>query len=248
MILTIANKELKTLFGSPLAWSVLAVMQFILAWIFLARLDAFVGVQSQLVRLANPPGVTEVVVVPLFGSAAILLLMAAPLLTMRLISEERRNQTMTFLISAPVSMTQIILGKFFGLMLFLAAVIGLLALMTLSLYAGGALDTGLLLSNMTGLLLLAASYAALGLYVSCLTDHPAIAAIGALGALLALWSINLAAAGDPDSVLHALSLLKHYENFSKGLVDTFDAAYYVLFISAFLALAIRRLDRDRLLG
>lgn len=247
MILTIANKELKTLFGSPLAWFVLAVMQLILAWIFLARLDAFVGVQSQLVRLTTPPGVTEVVVAPLFGSAAILLLMAVPLLTMRLISEERRNQTMTFLISAPVSMTQIILGKFFGLMLFLAAVIGLLALMTLSLYAGGSLDSGLLASNMAGLLLLAASYAALGLYVSCLTDHPVIAAIGALGALLALWSINLAA-GDSDSVLHALSLLKHYENFSKGLVDTFDAAYYLLFISTFLALAIRRLDRDRLLG
>ena len=162
MIFTLAAKELKALFASPLAWIVLAIVQLILAWIFLSRLDTFLLLQPQLVQLAQPPGATEVVAAPLFGSAAVLLLMAVPLLSMRLIAEERRNQTMPLLLSAPLSMTEIVVGKFIGLMLLLAALIGLCALMALSLYACTTPDLGLLAGNLLGLLLLSACYAALG--------------------------------------------------------------------------------------
>ena len=247
MIFTLAAKELKALFASPLAWIVLAIVQLILAWIFLSRLDTFLLLQPQLVQLAQPPGATEVVAAPLFGSAAVLLLMAVPLLSMRLIAEERRNQTMPLLLSAPLSMTEIVIGKFVGLMLFLAALIGLCALMALSLYAGTAPDLGLLAGNLLGLLLLSACYAALGLYVSCLTSHPVLAAVGALGALLGLWVINIAA-GTPESLLHWFSLLKHFESFNRGLIYSADVAFLVLFTLTFLALAIRRLDADRLRG
>jgi len=247
MIFTLAAKELKALFAAPLAWVVLAIVQLVLAWIFLSRLDTYLLLQPQLVQLAQPPGATEVVAAPLFGSAAVLLLMAVPLLSMRLIAEERHNQTMPLLLSAPLSMTDIVVGKFIGLMLFLAALIGLSALMALSLYTGTAPDLGLLAGNLLGLLLISACYAALGLYVSCLTSHPALAAVGALGALLGLWVINLAA-GSPESLLHWFSLLKHFESFNRGLIDTADIAFLVLFTVTFLALAIRRLDADRLRG
>jgi len=248
MIFTLAAKELKSLFASPLAWIVLAILQLILAWIFLSRLDTFLLLQPQLVQLNQPPGATEVVTAPLFGSAAVLMMMAVPLLSMRLIAEERRNQTMPLLLSAPLSMTEIIIGKFIGLMLFLAALIGLSGLMALSLYAGTvALDLGLLAGNLLGLLLISACYAALGLYVSCLTSHPALAAIGALGALLGLWVINVAP-GTPESLFHWFSLLKHFESFNRGLIDSADLAFLLLFILTFLALAIQRLDADRLRG
>ena len=247
MIFTLAAKELKALFAAPLAWVVLAIVQLVLAWIFLSRLDSYLLLQPQLVQLAQPPGATEVVAAPLFGSAAVLLLMAVPLLSMRLIAEERHNQTMPLLLSAPLSMTEIVVGKFIGLMLFLTALIGLSALMALSLYTGTAPDLGLLAGNLLGLLLISACYAALGLYVSCLTSHPALAAVGALGALLGLWVINLAA-GSPESLLHWFSLLKHFESFNRGLIDTADIAFLVLFTVTFLALAIRRLDADRLRG
>src|SRR5947208_16413220 len=102
MIFTIAGKELRTLFASPLAWIVLGVVQVITAYAFLKRLDDFLQIQPQLVQLATPPGVTELVIAPLFGTSAIVLLVAAPLLGMRLIAEERRNQTMVFLTSAPL--------------------------------------------------------------------------------------------------------------------------------------------------
>ncbi|MGH8711909.1 MAG: ABC transporter permease [Burkholderiales bacterium] len=247
MVFTLAAKELKSLFAAPLAWLILVIVQLLLAWIFLSRLDTFLLLQPQLVQLTLPPGVTEVVLAPLFGSAAVLIMMAVPLLSMRLIAEERRNQTMPLLLSAPLSMTEIVIGKFVGLMLFLAALIGLSALMAFSLYAGTAPDVGLLAGNLLGLLLLSACYAALGLYVSCLTSHPVLAAVGTLGALLGFWVIDVAA-GTPESLLNWFSLLKHFESFNRGLIDSADLAFLLLFTLTFLALAIRRLDADRLRG
>ena len=247
MTFTIANKELRALFGSPLAWIILAVLQVILAYVFLGNVDGFLAIQPQLSTMANAPGITEIIVMPLFGSSAIFLLMAVPLMSMRMIAEERRNQTLTLLFSAPVSMTEIALGKFIGLIVFLGAIIGLIALMSLSLYLGGSIDLGLLAANVLGLILLAGAFAALGLFISSLTDQPIIAAVGSLGVLILLWIINISA-GDANSVMHYLSLLKHFESFNRGMIDTTDLAYYILFIVLFLTLAIRRLDAERLRG
>lgn len=245
MIRIIIGKELRSLFTSPLAWVVLAFLQIILGWIFLTRVDYFLTVQAQLARVPNAPGLTEIVVVPLFGIASIVLLMSVPLLTMRLVAEERRNQTMTLLISAPLSMTQIVLGKYFATVIFLALVGGLIVLMGLSLLPGGELDGGLIATNLVGLLLLTGSFAAIGLFVSCLTTHPVVAAVGTLAAFLVLWLINIATS-DPASPLHLLSLLKHFESFINGSIAVTDLIYFVLLIAVFLILSIRRLDADRL--
>lgn len=91
MILAIASKELKSLFISPLAWFLLALIQIILTWVFLGRLDAYLHVQPQLQQIANSPGFTEIIVTPVFAMAALLLLMIVPLLTMRLLAEERKK-------------------------------------------------------------------------------------------------------------------------------------------------------------
>ena len=245
MIGTIVGKELRALFSSPLAWVVLAFLQVILGWIFLTRVDYFLTVQDQLARVPNAPGLTEIVVVPLFGIASIVLLMSVPLLTMRLVAEERRSQTMAMLISAPLSMTEIVLGKFLATLFFLALVDGLIVLMALSLLMGGKLDTGLIFTNLVGLLLLTGSLAAIGLFVSCLTTQPVVAAVGSLAAFLGLWLINIAAS-DPSSPLHLLSLLKHFESFMSGSIAATDLIYFVLLTAVFLILSIRRLDADRL--
>jgi ABC-2 type transport system permease protein len=224
------------------------LVQLVLAWIFLAHLDTFLQIQPQLVRIANPPGATETIIAPVFAMAAVVLLMITPLLTARLIAEERRNHTMTFLISAPISMVDIVLGKFLGLMVFFCVMIALVTTLSMSLLAGGPLDFGLLLSNIAGLFLITACFASLGLYFSCLSAHPAIAAAGALGALLILWILDIASADDRDSVTRDFSLLAHYENFNRGMIDTFDLAYFSLFILVFLVLSVRRLDEKRLRG
>ncbi|MCC6533251.1 MAG: ABC transporter permease subunit [Burkholderiales bacterium] len=247
MIFTLAGKELRSLFASALAWIVLAVLQLILAWVFLMRLDGFFEVQPRLAHLANAPGATELVVAPLFSAAAVVLMMATPLLGMRLIAEERRNRTMTLLVSAPISMTQIVLGKFLGLVAFLAVPIGLVAAMALALMAGGTLDLGLLAANALGLALLLATFAAVGVFTSSLTRQPIIAAVLALGLLLASWLASLANP-DPNHVMQLVSITRRFESFNAGMVDSADVAWHVLAICMFIGLTIRQLDRERLVG
>ncbi len=256
MIFTIASKELKALFASPLAWVVLTGMQIIIGYGFLKRLDDFLQIQPQLAQMPSPPGVTELVAAPTFATLAAILLFAVPLLAMRLIAEERRNQTMVLLISAPVSITEIVLGKFLGLATFLLLVIGLVTLMPLSLAASTRLDYGLLLSLVAGLALLAACFAAVSLYISCLTAHPMVAALGAFGALLAMLLMG-ETAGDslrargwhvPAALAQVLSPVKNFEPFGKGLIDTYALACLLLLTLAFLVLAIRQLEAKRLRG
>jgi ABC-2 type transport system permease protein len=190
MIFTIAAQDLRALFASPLAWLVLTVVQVILGYGFLKRLDDFLQIQSQLAQLASPPGVTELVAAPTYATAAAVLLFAIPLLAMRMIAEERRNQTMTLLLSAPISMTEIILGKFVGLMAFLLLIILLVVAMPLMLSTGTRLDMGLLATLTLALILLAASFAAVSLYASSLTAQPMAAALLSFGLLLAIKSYH----------------------------------------------------------
>jgi len=119
MIFTIAQRELKNLFLSPLAWSILAVLQLVVAFLFLSQLDTYmVTWQPRLSGIEGAPGVTDIVVAPLFQTIGFLLLLISPAITMRSISEEQRNRTLTLLLSAPVSIRDIVLGKFLGITLF----------------------------------------------------------------------------------------------------------------------------------
>jgi ABC-2 type transport system permease protein len=247
MIRLLAMRELRSLFAMPSTWFILAALQFIFAWFFLARLEAFLEVQPQLAQLANPPGVTTTVAAPIFNTVALLLMMLVPMFTMRLIAEERRNQTLTLLLSSPLSGLHIVLGKFLGLLIFLAVLMTGVPLMFYTLALGTALDHGLLLSNMLGLLLLTASYIALGLYISALTAQPIIAAIGAFAVLIGLWLADIGAVAE-NSPWHSISPLNHFQNFNNGLLDSSDAAFFILFTVVFLLLTMKRLHNNRRYG
>ena len=247
MIFTIAHKEFRCLFATPSTWFILGALQFIFAWFFLARLDAFLQVQAQLAQLANAPGATQAVAAPLFGTIALIMMMLVPVFTMRLIAEERRNQTLALLLTAPVSGTQIVLGKYLGLLLFLLLIIADCALMVLVLAAGTQLDSDLLLGNALGLVLLTAAYAALGLYISSLTAQPVVAAITALAVLFGLWLVEISAV-DSSNAWHALAPTGHFQSFNSGLLNSADLVYFVLFSATFLLLAIRRIYNNRLSG
>ena len=253
MIKLIAMREFKSLFLSPLAWAILTVTQIILCYQFLSQLESYLKVQSKLSTLESSPGITDLVVSPLLSGAAIILLLIVPLLTMRLISEEQKNQTITLLFSAPISMSQIILGKYFGVLGFLIILLMMIALMPLSLLLGTAIDLGQLASALMGLFLVLASFAAAGIYMSTLTKHPAIAAVSNFGLLFFLWIINFAGMNSRVSAdaqntisLSYFSLLNHFEPLLKGIFSTTDIIYYLLFIGLFLLLSIRRLEHMRL--
>jgi ABC-2 type transport system permease protein len=248
MIFTIAWRELRQLFLSPLAWCVLAVIQFILAWMFLIQVDQFLKYAPSLANNPGAPGVTDFISAGLFSSASIVLLMVVPLMSMRLMAEERRNGALSLLMSAPVSMTEIVLGKYLGLLLFLLIMLGMITLMPLSLMAGTHLDYGKLWSGVMGLALVLGAFAAIGLYMSTLTRQPVIAAVSSFGVLLLLWIISWAGSGDErySAIFHYLSLLDHYGSLLRGAFNTSDVIYYLLFILTFLVLSIRRLDSFRL--
>jgi len=246
--LVIAGRELRTLFLSPLAWSILGVIQILLAYMFLAQLDYYLMLQPRIAGLEDAPGVTDLLVAPLFSNAGVILLLVVPLLTMRLISEERRNRTLSLLFTAPVSMTEIVLGKYLGVFGFLLLMVAMILLMPLSLLFGGGLDFGKLGSCVLGLCLLLAGFAAVGLYISAMTGQPTVAAVSTFGALLLLWILDWTGnlAGEAGGALEYLSMLRHYESLTKGLVSTADLIYFVLFTLTFLVLSVHRLDNDRL--
>jgi ABC-2 type transport system permease protein len=249
VIFTIGLRELKSLFLSPLAWSILAVVQLILAYLFLGRIEIIQMYQAQLMAMDGAPGVTEIILPDLLGNAAIILLLVVPLLTMRLVAEERRNRTLSLLFSSPLSMTEIVLGKYLGILLFLLVLLVLIALMPLSLLAGARLDFGLLAAGFLGLALLLAGFAAVGLFMSTLTQYTTVAAISTFGALLLFWILDWSGQGFAGgNWLAYLSLFNHYKPFLDGIFDSADAVYHVLLITTFLVLSIHRLDADRLGG
>ncbi|HEY8084346.1 MAG TPA: ABC transporter permease subunit [Methylophilaceae bacterium] len=249
MIFTVAGKELRAMFSSPMGWVILALLQAVFAHFgFFAGIDQYFNIMSGAMRPEQRMGVTEFVGSNIFNMASFVMLVAVPLLSMRLISEERKNQTLTFLFSAPLTLTEIVLGKFIGLVGFLTIVIAFLAAMISSLNLWTDMDFGYIAANVIGLWFLVASFAALGVFVSSLTQQPIIAAIISFIALFALLAFDQYLASDPNSFFNHVSLMRHFEPFSRGLLDTRDFSYFILFIFTFLTLTVRRLDADRLRG
>lgn len=248
MSLLIAGRELRVLFLSPLAWSILGVVQGILAWVYLIQLDNFITLQPRLSVLEGAPGVTDMIIMPLFSLLGIMLLLIMPLITMRLISEERRGKTLTLFLSSPVSVAEIIIGKYLAVLGFIGIMLVLLLLMALAMALGTQLDYGQIAAGLLGLLLMLAAFAAIGLYISCLTQYPTVAAVITFGVLFMLWIVNWATqtGAETDEALRWLSIVQHQESFYRGLIDTTDIFYYLLIIGLFLLLSIRRLDAERL--
>ena len=243
MIATIARREYANLFLSPLAWTLLGVVQIILSWIFMAQIDNFLLLRPQLIQLENQPGVTDIVIAPVFSLAAIILLMVMPLITMRSLAEEKRSGSIQLLLSAPLTLTQLVLGKFGGLLLFVITLASLLMLMPLSLLLGTGLDLGKLASIWLAMILLLGAFSAIGLYLSSLTANPTIAAVGSFGVLLMLWILEW---GSDNPVIRYLSMLNHHRSMLEGVFDSADAVYFLLVIFLFLGLTVRQLDSERL--
>ncbi len=245
LALSIANHELRRLFKSPLAWVIMAIVQFLLAQLFIKYWEIFETRGAQYSNI----GLTEIVVTSLFQSSAIILLMVTPFITMRGFSEERRNGTMRLLLSAPITITEMVLGKFLSVLGFVLLIVAMIALMPLSLGIGTQLDYYQLFAGVLGLMLLCSSFVAIGLFISTLTQSTTVAAVSTFGVLFLLWILNLAGNSGSEqvaAVLTYLSLLTHYNNLLDGLFDLSDVVYYLIMTFTFLVLSIWRLDMERM--
>ena len=244
-IVLIAANELRRLFKSPLAWVILAVVQFLLAIFFYLLLAQFMQPSG------GGQGLTEVVVSGMYQIAGVIMLLVSPLLTMRLITEERRLGTIKLLFSSPLSITELILGKYFGITVFYCLMLAMVTLMPATLLFGTQLDLGQIASGLIGLLLLMSSFAAIGLFISSLTSQPAIAAISTFGVLFLLWIINIAGTNASErtaAIFSYLSLLNHYNNLLNGVFNSSDVLFYLLVSVFFIILSIWRLDAERTYG
>ena len=241
----IAVNELNRLFKSPLAWVIMAVVQFLLAIFFYLLLSQYMQPTSA------GAGLTEVVVSGMYQIAGVILLLVSPLLTMRLITEERRLGTIKLLFSSPLSITELVLGKYVGIITFYILILIMISLMPASLMFGTQLDLGQIASGLIGVFLLMSSFAAIGLFISSLTNSPSIAAISTFGVLFLLWIINIAGTNASEStaaIFSYLSLLKHYNSLLNGVFNSADVLFYILVSVFFIVLSIWRLDAERTYG
>ncbi len=250
MIHTIAAHELRRLMLSPLAWVILALIQFLAALQFLNSVEEFMLNQPRLINYDNPPGVSDWVVAPVFADVAFMLLMVVPIITMHSLSAEQRDKTMSLLWSAPVSMTEIVLGKYVGTLYFLLIMVSMVCVMPISLVFGTSLDMGKLFAGACGLFLMLAAFAAAGLFVSSMTNSPAVAAVASFFLLFALWLMFWINSGGQElaEVLAYISLLNHFVPLLQGSINTANVTYFILFAVTFLVFTIRRLDIRRLQG
>jgi ABC-2 type transport system permease protein len=233
-VVTLTRRELQATFFSPIAYVVGAGFLLLSGYFFLR--DVLV------------PG-NEASMRPLFDNMARLLVFAIPLLTMRSLSDELSSGTLETLMTAPVTDAQVILGKFTGIMLFYVALLATTLLDAILLLHYAELPWQAVAMGYLGLLLLGAAFTAVGLFASTLTRHQILAALigaGLLSAMTFMMDYLGGLRGDLWRVITSgMNLLGHFDDFSKGILDT---RALVMLISAavfFLFLAVKVLESRR---
>jgi ABC-2 type transport system permease protein len=250
----IFKKEMRLYFTSPIAWVVLTIFLFIAGYFFYSIFAFFTLASMQSAMnpaMARDLNVTDSVLRPLFSNVSVILLLLMPLVTMRLFAEERRSGTLELLLTYPVRDGAVLAGKYLAALGLYAIMLGFtLAYPGLVIYFAR-VEWGPLLTGYVGLLLMGATFLAVGLFASSLTENQIVAAITTFGVLLIFWVIGWSAdyvGGAWGRVLADLSLLEHFDSFAKGVLDTRDVVYYLNFTVLALFLTLRSLEARRWKG
>lgn len=245
-----AQKDLVILFRSPLAYILMACFLFIAGYFFASGVGYYQLVSLQMMQMPEAATFTpqELLVGPYLQNAGVILLFFLPLLTMRGFSEEKRMGTFELLMSYPLREAQLAGGKLLALSAFLALLLALSAVGPLALFIYTAPEFGPFLVGYLGLFLLSASFASLGLFLSSLTENQIVSAALTFASLLFLWLISWVKEIVPKAVqplVEALSLLSHFESFTKGVLVFSDLIYYLAFTAAFLWFTVLSLENQR---
>ena len=235
--LAIAGKEFKSYLASPMA--------YVVTGIFLAATGFFFGT-SPLRQI--PAWYTETSLSDFLPAAAFLILLFAPLLTMRLLAEERKLGTIELLLTAPVRDSEVILGKFLGSVIILTVMLGLTLYYPLLLKIFGDPDIGPIVTGYIGLLLIGYAALAIGIFASSLTSNQIVAAVVAMGILLGLYFVGFASTFLPKAlgdVIGYFSLSRYFPDFMRGIIDTRGIVYYLSICGLFIFLAVRSLENSR---
>jgi ABC-2 type transport system permease protein len=223
-------KEERALFTSPIAYAVMTVFLLIMGYSF--TLTLFLSHQPSMVHI--------------FFQMFVLFMLTTPLITMRLLAEERRLRTLEVLLTAPVSETAIVMAKFAASMSLIAVMLLLSGWYAAALAYLGDPDFGPIYSGYFGLLLLGAALVSTGLLASALTANQVIAALMSLGVFLLLWIIDNAGwllPSPADTLVVNLSLSVHFRPFAVGSIYLSDVGFFLSATLLMLLLTVRALAR-----
>ncbi|MCX7841839.1 MAG: ABC transporter permease [Clostridia bacterium] len=228
----ILKREIKSYFNSPIAYVLLGLFTFICALFFY-----FVNIQSQSADFN-----------PVFSTISFILIFIVPIMTMRILAEDRKNGTEVLLVSSPVSVWEIVLGKYLAMLVVFLIMTCIVAIFPIIIFMFGKPPIAPLLGSFIGFMLLGASLISIGVFASSLTENQVIAVFLSFVMMLVIWlveSIGNALGGWAANVLNWFSLTSRYNNFTSGLLDIPSAVYFLSFISVFLFLTMRVIEKRR---
>src|SRR5882762_3210249 len=254
-ILAIAHKELKSYFASPIAYIVIGFWALLYGYFFVALLNYFVRQSRQMGQFGmqgpQAMNINQQLIRPLLQNVLILILFLMPMVTMRSYSEEKRSGTIELLLTSPLTDFQIIMGKFLGAMALYAAMLAVTLIHVGLLFIYGRPEWKPLVTAYIGLFLMGGCFISVGLFISSLTKNQIVAGMVTFAVFLLLWVINwIASFTGPttQSVLNYLSITDHFDDFTKGILDTKHLVYYFSVMSFGLFLTARSVDTERWKG
>lgn len=246
-------KEMRSYFGSPIAYVMASVFLFFTGYIFQNLMFEFHQMSryySQDLMKLQRGGINanDVIVTNFYSLQFFIWLIVTPMLTMRLYAEEQRQGTFELLMTSPVTVFQVLLGKFFACFSLYAIIeIGALSLLgVLSFYA--TVEWGPILSALLAVLLLGATFISVGIFASSVTDNQIVAVVLSFFLLLLLWFIDWSSRFvDPlwAGILRYLSIMAHMEDMNRGVIDTVDIAFFLSLTVFFLFLTHTLIESRR---
>jgi ABC-2 type transport system permease protein len=215
--------EAQRLFRRPLAWLVLCLAAAMMAVFYLLLMVRYLDNEAQL----RAAGVTAELLVRYFGSAALIVLLITPLITMQAVANDKRDGMLRFLFSTPASSAHIVLAKLAAVLSLVGLLWAVIGLMPLTLIWGAPIDLGVYATNLLGLALFMVLHACLGVMCSALTRQPVAAAVFALVVSLTLWLSEFAQRLDRESnLLGGISTLTRLRGFALGVLNLADIVYF----------------------
>lgn len=249
-IFAICKKELDIYFRSPIAYVVMTTFAVVAGLFFFYGTLGFVtqSLRSAQSGQSSPMNVNEWVVTPLLSNLVVIFLLLVPLITMRLIAEEKRTGTIELLITSPLHDWEIIVGKWLASLVLFAALLGLSMINLASLFAYGTPDWRPMAVAYLGLLLQGGLLLSIGLFISSLSRNQIVAAVVTFSTCLTLFILDWGTSFSDSAftkVIGYISFVSHYESFSRGVIDSKDVIYYISMTLLGLFLTARSMDSMR---
>ena len=251
-VLAIADKELRSYFASPIAYIIIGLFALLFGWFFYVYLTFFVQRSTGMAGMGGgATNINQDMIRYVLMNSAVIILFVMPMITMRTYAEEKRSGTIELLLTSPLTDVQIILGKFFGAMGLYAAMLLVTLLDMGILFIYGNPEWRPIASGYLGLLLMGGCFISLGLLISSLTKNQIVAGVLTFAVFLMLWVINWI--GDQSGpttrvIVNYLSIVDHFDDFARGIIDTKHLVYYLSFITFGLFLTAKSVDSERWRG